>query len=155
MLIFFGSFEIIAVLFVFIALLSGGASFIVNAVPVFLVLFMVKNLIQTVAIGHCKWKTPLSLTLAYLAIDTARMWIFFGNLRKIGLTFLNATGMRYFSALFGLILYFILCGGLFGLGEIISSLHHSGNKDLSKKSGITIDLFLLLLLGVVAFIGYL
>ena len=155
MLIFFGSFELIAILFVFIAILSGGASFIVNAIPVFLVLFTIKNLIQTVSIGYCKRKNSLFLTLTYLAIDTARMWLFFANLRRIGMTFMHATGLGYFSVLFGLIFYFVLCGGLFGLGEIISSIHHSGNSDMSKKFGIALDLFLLLLLGVVTFIGYL
>lgn len=155
MLIFFGSFELIAVLFIFIAMFAGGAAFIVNAIPVFLFLFAVKNLIQTVGIGYFKRKNPLPLTLAYLAIDMARMWLFFANLRKIGMTFMHATGLGYFAALFGLILYFVLCGGIFGLGEIISSLHHGGNRDMSKKLGLGLDLFLLLVLGVVTFIGYL
>lgn len=159
MIIFFGSAEIIAILFILLAILAGSAEAIIGMIDFFIVAFIIKNIVQTVFLGFIKNKNPLSYTIAFLITDVARMWIFFSNLKSVGMTFVHATGLKYFAALFGFILYFLICGCVFMIGEGISLMQASGNKKYDQIGNNTLALFAgigtVLVLALVIWIGYL
>ena len=155
MIFFFGGLDIAVLLSLLIAVAAGGAQLIAQGIGILIFLFAVKNFVQTVIFGYFKRKNTLPLTIGYITIDFLRVWIFFSSLKDIATTFSNATGLKFFGALFGLIAYFGLAGSIFCLGEIISSIHHVGNQDMSKKFGIGMDIFLIVLLALVTWIGYL
>lgn len=141
MIIFFGGAEIAIILVILIAIVAGSAEAIINLTNFFIILFAIKNVIQTVILGYFKNKNPLSYTLGFAVTDTIRMFIFFRNLRSVSTTFVNATGLGYFGALLEVILYFVICGSIFLLGEYSSLVQALGNKRSEQNQNNRVALF--------------
>lgn len=138
MIIFFGGFEIAVIIFVFIAIIAGSAKAIIDIINVLVTIFVIKNLIQTLYFGCIKNKNSIALTAGFLVSDFVRVSLFFYNLKKVGLTFTHSTGLAYFGALFGFILYFIICGSMFLLGEFLSLMQSFDLKNRYDLRGSTV-----------------
>lgn len=158
MIILFGGAEIAVMLIAVVAIVAGSAEAIINMTNFFIMLFVAKNIIQTIILGHFVNKNPFSYTVGFVVTDIIRMAIFFTNLRSVGVTFVQSVGLNYFAALFGFILYFVICGSVFLLGEFISLLQSLGNKQSSRGSNqiaLCGGIGTVIVLAIVTWVGYL
>lgn len=156
MIIFFGGMEIAAIVIIFLAVVAGSAEMIIGLIDFLTVVFVIKNIVQTVIYGFIKNKNSLLVTAVFLATDIIRMSIFFTNLKSIGQTFIDAHGLRYFAALFGFILYFLICGGIFLVGEFLSLAQARGKEGDELETGTAMigGIGTVLLLAFVTWLGY-
>lgn len=148
-IIFLGTFDIILIVFLFFALLVGAVDFINKIITFLFIIFVIKNIIQDVVIGYFKNHNKLISTLWYLIVDTLRIGMYFFVLKEYSIAYSNAGGLAFFGAMFNFILFFVLGGILYLMGEVIS-LSHSFKKDLiaefPKGFHITGDILSLVLL---------
>lgn len=158
-IIFFGGAEIAIILFILVAIIAGSVETIVGMTNFFIILFIIKNTIQTIILGLFKNKNPLSYSIAFFITDIARMTVFFSNLKSIGTNFVTSVGLSYFSSLFGMVLYILICGTIFLAGEGISLVQALGNTDIDQRGNNKLALFggisTLVLLVIITWIGYL
>lgn len=119
----------------FLVLVKGTADAAVGLITAMFWAFLIKNIVQDVILGFFKNCNTLGMTVWNLAVDMARIGLYFAVLNRYAVQYASSGGIVFFGAMFDFILYFVIGGVLFLGGEIWSILHvfRSKGEDRATK----------------------
>ena len=143
MIIFFGSFEIIVILLLIVACIAWGVETVGKLLPIIFAVALIKNLVQDIVFAIFKNRKNVFLSLLYLIIDFVRMALFFYT-ANFCVTRYAMGGAAYLDGIFGLLVYLLVGGLLFIVGELCSVQH--GMKESVKTSEVILVDFCILVL---------
>lgn len=144
MCIFLGGFDILIILFMIFACITWGVETIGKLLPYLFVIFLAKNIVQDIVFGFWKNHKKLLSILFFLLIDLSRVLIFFYT-ANLCVKVYSLGGMAYVDGIFGLLIYIIVGGFIFVLGEICSMLHGL-ETNVNYRVIFVVDICILILL---------
>ncbi len=127
MIIFFGSFPVIMIVIIFLALLNAGARAVIDLLPILFYVFLAKNFLLDIGIAAIKNRCKFILVVIFLLFDTIRVLFFFYMLHLEALEYSGIVGIIDFCLLL------IIGGIIFLAGEIISLGH--AFREASQQDG--------------------
>ncbi len=123
MIIFFGAGEVLFLLVMLIVLISASFDMLMTILHVLFIICVLSSLIQTVCVGYFARHHALGSTIKLLLVDGIRIAVFFNTLKDIGGQIQSQSGLGYIFSLCVFAVYFLMFGGVFGLGEIYTFIH--------------------------------